>query len=156
MDDTFKIYVDRLQEGEKEELKESLSPAFLGVEEREFSFLHPVQLEGHAFVTGDSFIFTFSVCTKATILCAICNAPVEVVLQIPEVTHLEKVRDVRGGVFYFTDILREAILLEIPHTAECQKGNCPERNELKKYLSKDKYTHCPFKELIGENNGGTT
>ena len=146
MDDAFKIFVDRLKENQSESLEESFSPGFMEIQEKELAFEKPIELEGKAFVSGDSLMILASVRTKALLPCAICNQPVEVDIEITDFAHTEKVEDIKSGVFNYRSVLREALLLELPHTAECA-NRCPKREELSKYFSKDQNKSYPFEEL---------
>ncbi|MCH9609828.1 MAG: hypothetical protein S4CHLAM45_09130 [Chlamydiales bacterium] len=138
-DERFKIYVDRLKEGDVESIEETLDPIFIDVEneEGELKFDAPVEILGEAFVSGENFILRLGVKTEATMSCAICNEELDVPLTIPPIMHMEKLCQVKAGIFQLAPVVREAILLEVPHRAECNSGNCPEREKLKKYFSKE-------------------
>ncbi|MCP5470051.1 MAG: hypothetical protein H7A36_06060 [Chlamydiales bacterium] len=147
MDDAFKIFVERLKEGEPEVLEEVYAPTFMEIEEDELRFEAPIHLEGEAFVSGDSLVIIGQVTTRAKVPCAICNEFTEVSLELPNFTHTEKVDEVKSGVYNLAPILREAILLELPSKAEC-KGKCPDRERVEKYLAKGGESF-PF-ESLGE------
>lgn len=136
MDDTFKIFVHRLKGGHEEKIEEALDPQFLEVNEEGLAFTHKVYLQGHAELADGMFILKFSIKTETAMPCAICNKEVVIPITIPDFYYMEPLAEIRGGVFDYREILREAILLEIPYTAECNKGDCPERATVAKYLSK--------------------
>jgi hypothetical protein len=58
---------------------------------------------------------------------------VAVPIKLSNFYHGEPLAEIRTGVYDFSQMLREAVLLEVPHFAEC-KGNCPQRVAVKKYL----------------------
>lgn len=136
-DDRFKIFVHRLKEGEIESIEETFDPGFMGVDEEEIKFEAPVLVKGEAFVCGGNFVLRLGIKTSVDLLCSICNSRVSVALGIASLLHTQKVEEIRSGLFQMADLLREAILLELPHRAECNLGNCPEREEIKKYFSKE-------------------
>ncbi len=137
-DDRFKIYIHRLREGEIETISESFEPTFMEVEEQELNFCSPIEVKGEAFVSSENFVLRLCVRTKATIACAICNEGVDVPLEVPSIVHTQKINELKSGVFQMEDFLREAILLGLPSRAECNVGSCPQREEIKKYFSKEK------------------
>lgn len=147
MGDGFKIFVERLKDGEREVLNETFSPAFICIDEPELRFEAPVRMEGEAFVCGDTFVISARVSTRAQIPCAICNEFTEVFLEIAKFDHAEKVDEVKGGVYNLAPLLRETILLEVPSRAECE-GRCPHRETIEKYLFKESRSF-PF-ESLGE------
>lgn len=136
-DDRFKIFVQRLKDGEVEAISESFEPAFIDVEEDELSFSSPVEIEGEAFVSGENFILRLAVQTEANMQCSICNEQVSVPLKVPPFVHTQKIVEIKSGLFQMEELLREAILLQIPSRAECNEGNCPERESIKVYFSKE-------------------
>lgn len=134
MDDQFKIYVEQLRDGHTETISEQLDPAFLEINEKELAFPYPVEVEGEAYLADDSLILKFEIKAKPVLLCAICNAPVEVPMEIHELYHAEPIEDIKSGIFNFKELLRENIISEVPTLAECNQGKCPERNKLAKYF----------------------
>jgi uncharacterized metal-binding protein YceD (DUF177 family) len=149
-DDSFKIYVDRLRDGQQATISEQLSPKFLDVSEEELTFKEPVSIEGEAYIAGDSLIIHLAISTNCTLPCSICNKPVEVPISIEEFYHAEPMEDIKSGIFNFCDILREAIIIEVPPFTECNDGNCPSRKELKKYLKQEQSAdegYHPFADL---------
>lgn len=136
MGDEFKIFVHRLKEGQKEAINESFDPAFMQIEEDELAFSVPVEVQGEAECSLEALVLRLAVVTQATMPCAICNDEVQVDVKIPDFCHMMELREVKGDVFNFSGVLREAILLELPPTAECNAGQCPERASLAKYFSR--------------------
>lgn len=134
MDDTFRIYVHRLKDGVEEKILETLPPDFLEVCEAELAFPEPVILKGTATMTDSMVVLYFNIETVAVMPCAICNQECRVKIVIRNFCHTEKLSEIKGGVFDYRKVLREGILLELPYTAECNEGCCPERSTLAKYL----------------------
>lgn len=153
MDETFKIFVDRLRNGEEEFICETVDPGLLDLSSEEVSFLSPVLIEGTAVLRQKELILQLSIETKATLLCAICNTPVEISLHIPDFIHTEALENIVSRVFEYQFLIREILLLELPMAIECCNGCCPERESLAKYLKKNTsskeeqaYDH-PFADL---------
>ena len=135
MDDTFKIYILRLRDGQSEQIQESLPPDFLVLKEPDVAFNRPVEIRGEANLVDEMFVLTLDVETEATLPCSICNQDVQVKISIKDFCFTEPVNSIKSGIFNYQEILREALLLELPHTAECRGGDCPERETLAKYFS---------------------
>ncbi len=136
MGDEFKIFVHRLKDGQKEKIEESLSPAFLEIHEEELAFKKPILLHGEAEFAEQTLVLRLGVETEATMPCAICNQDVQVKLNIPNFVHTVQLEEIKGDVYNFKEVLREAILLELPSRAECNEDNCPEREALSKFFSR--------------------
>jgi uncharacterized metal-binding protein YceD (DUF177 family) len=145
--DCFKIFVDRLAEGNSEKISLTVEPQFMDLAEGELKFSHPVELKGRAYVSDQSLFLHLSAKTTAHLPCSICNQMTQVSLDIPEFVHAESVAEIKGKVYDFSPIVREALLLELPYTAECAEGKCPEREKLKQYFSKSGGEYSPFQDL---------
>lgn len=136
MGDEFKIFVHRLKEGQKEKIEESLSPTFLDLQEKDLAFKMPVEIRGEAECADETLVLRLAVVTEVTMPCAICNEPVQVKVEIPAFCHLAEPAEIKGDVYDFKEVLREAILLELPPRTECNQGKCPERESMLKYFSR--------------------
>lgn len=134
MHDEFKIYVEQLREGRERKFHEILPPDFLEMQEPDLSFKKPVVLEGVAYLAENELIIHWDVKTEALIPCSICNEPVSVPIHVQNFYYSEPLADIKTGIYYFKDLLRETILLEVPPFTECQDGQCPKRQEYAKYL----------------------
>lgn len=148
--DIFRIYTDRLHDGHTEEFNEEVPPDFLEVSEEDLQFGDPVLFRGEAYTADDDLILHFTVSTAAKIPCSICNDPVKVEVGEFEFYHAEPMSEIRSGVFNFKELLREAILIEVPAFAECSQGQCPRRQELSKYLKDEDegdQVYHPFADL---------
>jgi hypothetical protein len=133
VNETFKIYVDRLRGGSKEIICETCSPEFLEVSEKELFFKAPVFVEGEAYLVGDNLFVDITAKTVATVPCSVCNGMSDVDI-VGKFTLVEGFEAIKTGVYTFVDELREALLLEVPLFAECCKGECPERKAIQRYL----------------------
>lgn len=136
--DQFRIYVEQLRDGHVERLKEDLPPDFIEVNEEELRFVDPVHLSGQAYLADDDLVMKFHVETFATIPCVICNEPTKYKVVVSEDYQMMPLDEVKGGIYDFKDLLREAIILETPRTIECHEGKCPHRTQVKKYLKQEK------------------
>lgn len=133
--DAFKIFVEQLRAGNVEKINEELKPDFLDIHEKELSFSDPVFLKGEAYLAENELILHFTIETLAELPCSICNGAVKVPIKVQNMYHHEPLSVVKSGIFNMVDVLREAILLEIPPFVECE-GNCPKRKEIEKYMRK--------------------
>ena len=130
----FEIYLDRLKNEEVCVIEEESLPAFLDIEEEALKFTAPVVIKGKAYLTSDHLILNLSVSTQATLPCLICNEFFSIPIIIEEFTHAEALAEIGNHIFNFIELLREAILLEVPPFMECSNGSCPQRAVVAKYL----------------------
>ena len=130
----LKVYIDRLKDGGEEKLSASISTAFLEIEDSELTFDETLSLSGEAYVTDDHLILRFEAKTCAYVPCSICNSPVKIPILLSNFYHAEPIEEIPSAVFDFSEILREDILIQVPLFAECQNGNCPEREHVKNIL----------------------
>lgn len=150
MDETFRVYVDQLREGEELAIAENAQPSFLAVEERDLRFTEPVAFSGVAYIAGDDLLLNLRVSTQVLVPCTICNEWVSVPLVLENLYMTKSSAEIKGGVYDFREALREEILLQVPQFAECNNGDCPQRRELAKYLKSsndEEDTYHPFEGL---------
>lgn len=138
MDERFKIFIEQLKGGGSEKINLSCDSDFLELHEEELHFKAPVTATGEAYLADSELILHFNAKAHALIPCSICNAPVDVEVEVNNFYHAEPLLGIKGGSFDYREILREAILLELPLFAECKQGNCPQRLQLAKYLKPSK------------------
>jgi uncharacterized metal-binding protein YceD (DUF177 family) len=156
-DDHFRIYVEQLRDGHIEYLEEELNPEFIGIIDEDLKFVDPVHLEGEAYLADDDLVIKFNCNTLATFPCAICNEPTKHEVIVQGDYQMVPLEEIKGGVFDFKELLREAIILETPRTAECNEGTCPQRSRMKQYLKNktakpggkddDEGSYRPFADL---------
>lgn len=157
MDNTFKIYIDRLVDGHSTPIDETVPPNFLDVNETELLFPYPVRLHGQTYLANDHLVIQLVITTKAKIPCVICNEFFEIPIVISDFYHAEPLADIKSKIFDFSEAVREAILLLVPQFAECHNGKCPERASIQGLIKKDNIkptekpsdppTHFPFADL---------
>jgi uncharacterized metal-binding protein YceD (DUF177 family) len=157
MSEALRIYVDRLRTQGAEAIQETVAPDVIGVQEKDLRFVDPVRLAGEAYLAQDELVIRLTVDTEAQMSCAICNRLISVPLHV-ELTHLEPITSFKRGFFELGDIIREAVLLEVPLVAECNGGNCPARGEVELFLKKKKKSgldseegYRPFADLDRTN-----
>jgi uncharacterized metal-binding protein YceD (DUF177 family) len=137
MEDRFKIFVERLRDGHTEQIQEVFLPDFLEIQDEDLLYQDNVYVKGKAYLVEDNLIIHLDIRTSARLPCIICNEPVVVPVEIHGFYHTEPIAGIKGSVFNYTNVLREIIILESPVFAEC-KGKCPQREEIEKYLFKEK------------------
>lgn len=150
--DAFKIYIDQLRHGEVEEISENLSPDFIGINEEDLAFSSPVDIKGEAYLADNELILRLNIETSAIIPCSICNEKVVVGIKLKDFYHSEPVSKIKSGIFNFSEVLRDAILLETPKFTECNEGKCSGRQEMKKYFKEpgtkdEEEGYKPFENL---------
>ncbi len=156
MTSLFHIHVDRLREGKKIRIEESLDPSFLSIEEDDLKFPKAVKVQGEAYLAEDHFVLRLTASTDALLPCIICNGMTSLPLRVENFYFTLPLVELASPVFDYSDPLREALLLELPHFAECNGGNCPEREGMTVYLKKNpssedtSSTHFPFSDLEKE------
>lgn len=146
MPDEFKIYIDRLKGGSTHQINTSFHPSFLEIDEKELQFRKPVTIQGEAYLTDDHLVIHLSAATIAEMPCAICNHTTQFPLAVHQFYHTEPLSEISSSVYDFSQVVREALLIELPRTIECN-GNCPERESLTPYLRKETRSdkdHFPF------------
>lgn len=153
-DDSFRIYVEQLRDGHSEVLSESLPPNFMDVHEDDLAFMDPVKMTGEAYLADDMLVLHLKVQTLATMPCRICNETFKQKIELDNFYHAEPIEEIKGRVFDFSEILREAILLETPPVAECHQGKCPKRKTMQQFLKlegsakkDDEEGYRPFADL---------
>lgn len=149
--DAFKIYIDRLSSGKVQAIEEELSPDFLAVDDEELTFNAPVCVKARAYIAETELIVHFDVETKLITTCSVCNGPLEWPVHLRNWVLVKPVAEIKGGIFDYSEPLREEILVSIPFVMECN-GECPKRGEYKDFLkpgdlSDEKEGYHPFADL---------
>lgn len=151
MSDPFKILIDRLKGGNTQKLEETLDPAFLGPDEPELRFVSKAKVTGEAYVTDSHLIIHLKAHVKISMPCAVCNQMIEKDLKVDNYYQAEPLEEIRGAIYDYSESLREALMIEIPRTVECNNGKCPERATIEPYLRAknrtEKTTHFPFADM---------
>lgn len=152
MDDRFNIYVEQLRDKDEERIQLTVAPDFLGVDEPDLQFEAPVHLQGEVYLADQELLFRWNIETEAKIRCTICNEWTPVTVKIVHFYTSIPLSEIKSGVYNFKELLRETVLLEVPHFAECDEGNCPKRKEFSPFLKgdapeTDTQGYHPFAEL---------
>jgi hypothetical protein len=149
--EVFNILIDRLKGGQTQKIEESLSPTFLGPEEPELRFASNVEVHGETYVTDSHLIVHLKAHMKIRMPCAVCNQMIEKPLKVDDFYHTQALEEIPSAIFNYSEALREALLIELPRTVECNEGNCPDRNVMKAYIrskpESDPSTYFPFNNL---------
>jgi hypothetical protein len=155
MMEDFKIYIDRLKDRHVQKIEEAFNPSFLEVDEEELQFDLPVTVRGEAYLTDDHLIIHLSAATMAEMPCSVCNKMIKTPLTVGNFYHAEPLSEIREAIYDFGEALREALLIELPRTIECngsalgQQGTCPSRETLAPYLREEtrSETYFPFADI---------
>jgi DUF177 domain-containing protein len=151
MQEMFKIWVDRLRDGQVERIARSFEPSFLEIDEKELKFLAPVQVNGEAYLADQHLVIRLKARTTATLPCVICNEMTDTELKVDNFYQAVGIEEIHDAVYDFAAPLREALLIELPNYFECRSGNCPERKSLAPYLRLSPKTeekkNFPFADL---------
>ncbi len=129
------VYIDRLRNGHEVLLEEKEAPTFLDIDnDPEIRPSGDVSFSGKAYLAGDWLVIQGSISTQLTMVCAMCNDPFQFPIHIDEWIHEEAIENIKGGIFSYADLVREAILLEVPYIGMCGGTECLRIDEVKKYL----------------------
>ena len=101
MQEIFKIWVDRLREGNIQKIDGSFAPLFLEIDEKELQFRVPIQVSGKAYVAETHLVIQLNAKTKVTVPCAICNEMMDVDLKVDNFYHSSGDRRDPGCGFRF-------------------------------------------------------
>ncbi len=149
MKNRLEIYLEKMQNGGQEVINTSSSPSFMDVDEWSVQFESPISVRGRAYLTHDHLVLHLSAQTVSRIPCSICSEKVDVGVRVPEFCHAKKIGEIKGRVYNYSMLIREAILLETPTYVECDQ-KCFKREELNQYLcsphAKDR-AQFPFRNL---------
>src|SRR5262245_11118195 len=113
------LYIDRLRGGEEFFFEEEMNPDFLNLEnDPEFSSSEKVRVSGKAYLAGDWLVIQGSIETALTVLCSMCNESFGMPVHVDWV-HEEPISNIKGGLFDYSELVREEILLEVPYYRLC-------------------------------------
>jgi len=145
------IFLENLKNGDIQKFEMSISPQFLEVNEPDLLFDHVVQVSGEAYLADVNLIFCFEASTIGKMPCAICNQMIPFSLKVQDYYHTEELVKIKNGQFDGSEIIRAALLIELPKKIECL-GGCLERANLAPYLhdklnQKPDQIHFPFTNL---------
>ena len=135
MSDAFILYIDRLKGDAVQKLGMLLSPEFFDIHETDLLFEDPVEVSGEAYLAEEELVIHLNASTIARMPCSICNQMLPRTLAIKNFYHAEPLSSIKTGLFDLRAPLREALLIELPKTAECP-GGCKEREAIAPFLKK--------------------
>ena len=141
--DNLKIYIDRLNGGQTQEIDETLAPDFLDVNEKELSFKDPVHIKAEVYLADDYLVIDLNADTFAWLPCSICNENVRTPITIKNFHLTQPLAEIKAAIFDLVEKVREVILLQTPLFTECNEGKCPERENIKKFLKPDEKPSNP-------------
>jgi len=144
----LKIFTEQLRDGKRETFEHTLPPDFLGINEPDLVFHHPIHVKGEAYTTDEDLILQLIAHTEVQIPCTICNQMIFVPLKTEELYHTILLD--ASSTFDFSDILREELIILIPHYVECHNGKCPERQTVSKFMKNKAVSpknYFPFTDL---------
>lgn len=143
----FKILIDRLKGGLTQKIEEKADPTFLGPDEAELKFCSDVWVKGEVYLSEEHLIIHLKAKTEIEMPCSVCNEMTKKELKVDNFYHAEPIEEIRGAIFDMSAPLREALLIELPRSVECNGGKCPERTIIKPYLRSDERTNFPFADM---------
>lgn len=136
MSATCVLFLDDLRREDECPLSLEVDPAILELSEKdEAKPVHPIVLKGTASLLGEFISLRLKVQCTFILPCALCNEPFEYELQAT-IDHQEPVSDIRHRQWNFTEVVREAILVELPFFPQCGGSDCKNRQQIQKYLVK--------------------
>jgi len=150
MESPLKIFTEQLRDGKREAFEYVLPPDFLDLSEPDLIFHSPIYLKGEVYATDEDLILQLSARTEVKMPCSICNEMTFATLKTEDLYHTILLDELKSTIFDFTPILREELIILIPHFVECQQGKCPERKVLAKFIKPktvSPHHHFPFADL---------
>lgn len=140
------IYIDRLRDGNKDFIQENISTNKILEEEKDFRVTSLLNLSGEAYIAGDHLILSLRIHLKADVPCIICNNWTPYPICIENFLHAESLANIKNSIYNYSNIVRDAIFLEIPTYFECNR-NCPERAYLASHLTPKTKQTIPLQHL---------
>lgn len=134
MSTTCLLFLDDLSREEEVSLAFELDPSFLDLTEKdEAQPSKPIVAQGTASLVGEFICLNLDVQCSFMLPCALCNEKFEYEVSA-SIEHQEPVENIKQRKWDFTDLVREAILLEVPFFPQCGGETCRHRDEIQKYL----------------------
>ncbi len=162
MDDSLKIFLDRLKGDKKEKIEGLFSVSLLEKTEPDCTVSDQVQVELEAYLTSELLVIHLNAKGKVWLPCVVCNQITDKEIEAKGFYQTYPIKDIKDRIFDVLPILKEALLIEIPPFLECNQGDCPERKHIKSFLKKASSEktgeHFPFSDLdnqLGDKYGST-
>lgn len=137
MKDQFTIYIDRLNRGWVEKIALEVPPETFDLDTEHANFQTAIQLNGQAYLANDFLIIQISIATSVQTICTVCNDPLSAPIDLRNIYITKDLNEYRGATYHFQQDVVEEILLARPAYIECNGGQCPQRDEIKKYLKEN-------------------
>ncbi len=141
MNGKLTIFIDRLQQGKEERLKATLPPDCMELDDPDLQFRAPIEVSLRAYLADNQLVLHLNIETEINLRCGICNNLTTKAFHLPSLTEVVPIASIKGNVYDCCPLLREVILLEVPHYVEC-RGNCLQRAKIAHYLT-GKHPDCP-------------
>lgn len=150
---SLKIFIDRLKDGACEKIAETFSPSMIDIHnEIDIFFPENISIIGKAYLANTHLMIELALKSYIKMPCSICNEFVEIPIE-DNFSIIQEIIKLTSSIYDYTEDIRSALLLKIPHFTECSKGNCCERKELQKYLknSHSKEAFLSFSEICKDS-----
>lgn len=132
--DIFSIYIDRLRDGKEEELHVTTSSQEIGVTIEDDTRILDVECSGTAYLSSDYLILSLAISYAFNATCRKCNELSKEKRELPMQSYTLLLESIRGSVYNYNSVIREAILLDIPEYTECREENLAQCNEILAYI----------------------
>jgi len=148
------LYLDHLQPDEEMAVSYTIDPAFLDFNPKdEVQPSRPVVVEGTCSLVDDFVILNLLVKAFFSVHCAHCNEQFEYEVCIDHFAHQELLENIEQKKWNLSEIVREAIVLELPFFPQCGGKKCLHIDELRKYFhvqtqEKDEGNSSPFQSFF--------
>ena len=155
MSKEYIINVARLEGDKTEKLTCQFPAEIMDIEEGDLQFESPISCTASAYLASDHLVIHLDIDAKAKLPCTTCNDPIEKTISLRHVYYSSPIEELDSQEVDLRPIIRENILLETPHFAECVQEGCPEKEALKGYFataseSPSEDSHFPFAQLERE------
>ncbi len=147
MDHHFTLYIDRLSQGNEEDISLLLPSDVLDVHEAELTFIGEVSIQGKAYLAETHLIIHMDIRAECNLPCSFCNEPKTMKVESLDQYYTIPLAEITGKTYNFLEDVRQSILLETPGYIQCQGDTCPAKEDLKKYLKQPSTSNFPFANL---------
>jgi len=143
----FLLNIHTLSENHPIIINKSFDPSFIDLDEKEIKFEDPIEIKGKIYLASDDIIINVSSRTYVKLPCSICNEPIKYLLVNKNYMHNQPLKTLNDSIYDYTEIIRQAVILELPAKVECN-NNCSERENIAPFLKKKNNTI--FEKLLGD------
>src|SRR5258707_15679103 len=93
------IYIERLVDGQTEEINEVIDPKLLAISDKEITANNAVTVTGEAYIADPFLLLQLSISTTLDLACSVCNEPFSYPVEITRLMNEVAFEEVPGGVF---------------------------------------------------------